>query len=305
MPPSAWMTAPPPCLTSALFGLELSEASVLAAASYSFVVVTFINAAGATLAQSWMRQLRSLRLKALVGLTSQLPAEAQRRLASDGATLFCADGALARLKTMAAYEELANVVAVAARLGLDVVASDADVGWIANPLPHLRAVRAYHPSVDLLLASDRVTNRLSTTALTAADGQAAGLELEDAMAARLPALNVGFIVLFLRPNAAALLVMLRAWAEASLTPAGLRATRPRGPFPFWATAAKSLGRRRRAAAARLTEDMIEHWPQGPINERVIGSGIARHPTDPRLARNAGNVTIGVLPSLQYTTALVT
>ena len=52
-----------------------------------------------------------------------------------GAEFFCADGALARVKVMAAYEELAVVVRFAANLGLDVLFSDADIAWLASPLP--------------------------------------------------------------------------------------------------------------------------------------------------------------------------
>ena len=56
------------------------------------VVATFTNAGAAKFALNWARQLQSVGLKSVVGLSQRLGAELENELRAAGAGLFCADG---------------------------------------------------------------------------------------------------------------------------------------------------------------------------------------------------------------------
>ena len=320
----ALVSALPRCRTPELAGLEITRELVHAHAQAGVLIVTFTNQGGAAMALNWARQLHSLGgLRSLIGLTGPLSEATLAALRRVGAGIFCADGQLARLDSAAGrWEELAPLV----DFGLDVLCSDADIAWLRNPLPYLRAVQRRHPTVDIALAADRVTldftsaplgrryfrgrelappeaaarsaaassaekrmaatsasHRRAASAASAQElaAQALDLGLEDAPTFQTPSYNVGIVMLYSgggrasSAQPAAMGAMLRAWTTACIT-----------------------------SAPGAHKVKLDGWAQGPINTKVLRPGLTRDPADTLLARiYSGRLALGVLPSLQFTTAL--
>ncbi|KAL1504630.1 hypothetical protein AB1Y20_008413 [Prymnesium parvum] len=269
------------CAIPALAGLELTRELLRSHANRGIAIVTFTNAEGAPTALNWARALRSLGLRSLVGLTAPLRRAVLRELRDAGGAVFCADGVLAQLDSAAGrWERLAPLL----RWGVDVLCSDADIAWLRDPLPYLRALKRRHPTLDVALASDRVTLQVSSKPLARRffAGEGAGvateLDLEDALSFSVPSYNVGIVMLYASASAhaaRAMSQMLVEWTTACITsPAGAKRVR------------------------------LDPWAQGPINSKVLRRGITRDSRDPVLARVYGRtLALGVLPSLQFTTAL--
>ena len=119
-------------------------------------IVTFTDANLARFAVSWARNLHSLGLPSLVGIAVRLGAAAERDLHRANSGLFCADSYLTRLNSAAGrWADLVPLL----NFGVDVLCSDADVGWLQSPLPYLRAAVDAHPRAELFLASDRASAR--------------------------------------------------------------------------------------------------------------------------------------------------
>jgi len=137
------------------------------AASNGTVFVTFTDQKLAPFAVNWARQLHAIGLRSLVGTAEMLGEPAERALAAAGARIFCADrvGLMAANGQAGRWAEAQLVLKLAARLSLSVLLSDADIAWIRNPLSYFDAVRASHPSLDLLMMTDRAFNGYSSEAL--------------------------------------------------------------------------------------------------------------------------------------------
>jgi hypothetical protein len=288
------------CGTVGLANFVLNESLVRAHSQAGFVIVTFTNRGGAHVALNWARQLSAVNLpRSLIGLTEALDGSMLDDLRGAGAGFFCADSELARLDSAAGrWKELARLM----RFGVDVLCSDADIAWLRDPLPYFRAVQRRHPTLDIALASDRVTLDFTSQPLGAryfasdsggrtsasagwrsmspgtneAD-MARDLGLEDAVTFHMPSYNVGIVMLFASRAAQrdALAQMLVRWTEATVT-----------------------------SPPHARKVKVDSWAQGPINMRVLRRGLRRDEVDPHLGCVFdGRLTLGVLPSLQFTTAL--
>ena len=280
------------CHTPALRGrgLELRDAHVRRHTIANTVLVTFTDANLAKFAVSWARNLHSLGLPSLVGIAVRLGAAAERDLHRANSGLFCADSYLTRLNSAAGrWADLVPLL----NFGVDVLCSDADVGWLQSPLPYLRAAVDAHPRAELFLASDRASAQGWTTRALPGGG-ASHLDLEDAHVHRTPSLNTGIVVLRASTAAnATLRAMLEAWASA--THHSDKQSQPKS--------VKTRCEQKRIGNG--ASFCVTTWSQGPINDLVLKRGGGpRLEADQRLAKVwGGRVVLGVLPGLQFTTAL--
>ena len=169
------------CRTRELAGFGLDAALVASHSHAGFLVVTFTNRGGAPVALNWARQLNAVGvIHTLMGLTEPLTQGMLHDLRRTGAGFFCADSKLAQLDSAAGrWQELARLM----HFGFDVLCSDADIAWLRDPLPYFHAVKQKHPSLDVLLASDRVTLDFTATPL--------GLRYYVGGPTEQPALNAG------------------------------------------------------------------------------------------------------------------
>ena len=230
------------CASGGLRGYELSAATVQA---YSHAVlpdtrlafVTFTNRGGLPMALNWMRQLQLLQLHGLIGITEAIGSEGEESLRAAGGAIFCADSPLARAQSAAGrWKHVAPVLSH----GVDVLVSDADIGWVADPRPYLRKATKAHPTLDLLLVSDRVANAYSSAPFTtgaastdspelASSEGGVDLQLEDAYVAATPSLNIGIVYCRAR-KADVLIEMFEAWAASTVeTETPHKATQKREP----------------------------------------------------------------------------
>ena len=111
------------------------------------VVATFTNAGAAKFALNWARQLHSVGLKSVVGLSQRLGEETENELRAAGAGLFCADGEHMQINGQAGrWSEVWPLL----RAGVHVLLSDSDIAWMRNPLPYFEQV-ALTPTLTLTL----------------------------------------------------------------------------------------------------------------------------------------------------------
>ena len=102
------------------------------------VVATFTNAGAAKFALNWARQLHSVGLKSVVGLSQRLGEETENELRAAGAGLFCADGEHMQINGQAGrWSEVWPLL----RAGVHVLLSDSDIAWMRNPLPYFEQAR--------------------------------------------------------------------------------------------------------------------------------------------------------------------
>lgn len=152
--------------------LALSGDLVRAHNNGGVLIATFTNRLAADFALNWARQLHTLGLRSLIGISERLVGwgegaggdagggEEAFKLA--GAGLFCADGPSMKINGQAGrWAEVAPLL----RSGLDVLLSDSDIAWFHNPIPYFRAVKQAHPHVDFLLSTDRAFNGYSAQQL--------------------------------------------------------------------------------------------------------------------------------------------
>ena len=137
-----------------MFDQHAINALVARVASQNTIVVTFTDRKALAFALNWARHLQGVAVKGvlvgLMGMPRRTPlfAATERRLGMYGATVY-------PLPASASSQggRWFNVMPLLLT-GKRVLVSDADVVWLRDPRPYLRALEAAHPRMDFAVSTD-------------------------------------------------------------------------------------------------------------------------------------------------------